>query len=156
VTSALEDLLDLLRRHQREASLQTLSLGLDPHDELQELQRRILQHDPTLALAPAVEEPQAALPAPPNRLLGRKRELAEVRELLLRERVRLLVLIGAGGSGKTRLALEAARAIAGSFASGAGLVELAIDNKYYVRNIGLVREQTIQGGNDFLELVSMK
>jgi hypothetical protein len=29
-----------------------------------------------------------------------------------------------------------------------------LDNKYYVRDIGLVREQTVQGGNDVLELVS--
>jgi hypothetical protein len=31
-----------------------------------------------------------------------------------------------------------------------------LDNKYYVRNIGLVGEQTVQGGTDFLELVSVK
>jgi hypothetical protein len=31
-----------------------------------------------------------------------------------------------------------------------------LDNKYYVRNIGLVREQTVQGGTDVLELVSVK
>jgi len=31
-----------------------------------------------------------------------------------------------------------------------------LDNKYYVRNIGLVREQTVVGGNDVLELVSVK
>jgi hypothetical protein len=30
-----------------------------------------------------------------------------------------------------------------------------LDNKYYVRGIGLVREQTIQGGSDVLELVSV-
>jgi hypothetical protein len=30
-----------------------------------------------------------------------------------------------------------------------------LDNKYYVRDIGLVREQTIQGGDDVLELVSV-
>jgi hypothetical protein len=30
-----------------------------------------------------------------------------------------------------------------------------LDNKYYVRGIGLVREQTVQGGSDFLELVSV-
>jgi hypothetical protein len=29
-----------------------------------------------------------------------------------------------------------------------------LDNKYYVRGIGLVREQTIEGGSDFLELTS--
>jgi phage terminase large subunit len=30
-----------------------------------------------------------------------------------------------------------------------------LDNKFYVRGIGLVREQTVQGGGDFLELVSV-
>jgi predicted ATPase/DNA-binding SARP family transcriptional activator len=100
-------------------------LGLEPGDELRELQRRMLQHDPTLMILPAGDERQAALPVPPNRLLGRERELADLRRLLVRERVRLLVLTGAGGSGKTRLALEAASQLAGSFANGACLVELA-------------------------------
>jgi hypothetical protein len=31
-----------------------------------------------------------------------------------------------------------------------------LDNKFYLRGIGLVREQTIQGGSDFLELVTVK
>ncbi|MFL5820589.1 MAG: hypothetical protein ACJ76S_07900 [Solirubrobacteraceae bacterium] len=31
----------------------------------------------------------------------------------------------------------------------------AIDNKYYVRDVGLVREQTVQGGTDLLQLVSV-
>jgi predicted ATPase/DNA-binding SARP family transcriptional activator len=101
-------------------------LGLEPADELHELQRRILQHDPTLVPAPtAAEQPQTALPTPPNRLLGRRRELAELHRLLLDERVRLLVLTGAGGSGKTRLALEAATRTADAFANGACFVELA-------------------------------
>ncbi len=100
-------------------------LGLEPGDELRALQRRILQHDPTLAVAPAATERLAGLPAPPNRLLGRERELGELRRLLLHERVRLLVLTGAGGSGKTRLAVEAAGQAASSFANGACLVELA-------------------------------
>jgi hypothetical protein len=30
-----------------------------------------------------------------------------------------------------------------------------LDNKYYVPNVGLVREQTIQGGSDVLDLVSV-
>jgi len=100
-------------------------LGLEPGVELRELQRRILHHDPGLA-APRIEEPPAPdLPISPNPLLGRERELAELRELLLREDVRLLVLTGAGGSGKTRLALEAAHATAALFANGAAFVELA-------------------------------
>jgi predicted ATPase len=58
-------------------------------------------------------------------LLGRERELGQLRELLHRDDARLIVLTGAGGSGKTRLALEAARASAGSFANGAAFVSLA-------------------------------
>jgi predicted ATPase/DNA-binding SARP family transcriptional activator len=100
-------------------------LGLEPSSELRELQRRILQQDPKLAVAAVAEAAASALPAPPNRLLGRGRELAELRELLLRNEVRLLVLTGAGGSGKTRLALEAARETAESFANDAAFVDLA-------------------------------
>jgi predicted ATPase/DNA-binding SARP family transcriptional activator len=100
-------------------------LGLEPSEELRELQRRILQHDPTLAAASADGWQSTALPAPPNRLLGRERELEELQALLVRAGVRLLVLTGAGGSGKTRLALEAAHVAAASFANGAALVSLA-------------------------------
>jgi predicted ATPase len=65
------------------------------------------------------------LPRPANTFVGRERELYEVRTLLLRDDVRLLVLTGAGGSGKTRLALEAASEIASSFANGAAFVSLS-------------------------------
>ncbi len=101
-------------------------LGLEPGSELRDLQRRILQHDPTLAGATdAQEATRACMPMPPNPLLGREHELTELGGLLGRDEVRLVVLTGAGGSGKTRLALEAARRSAGSFANGAAFVELA-------------------------------
>lgn len=100
-------------------------LGLEPGAELRELQRRILEHDPALSIAASAEAATIALPTPPNRLLGRERELRELTEHLAREETRLLVLTGAGGSGKTRLALEVARKNARSFANGATLVELA-------------------------------
>jgi predicted ATPase/DNA-binding SARP family transcriptional activator len=100
-------------------------LGLEPARELRELQRRILKQDHTLT-ASATKEPRAwALPVPPNRLLGREREVEALRSLLLQEDVRLLTLSGAGGSGKTRLALEAARETSESFANGAAFVDLA-------------------------------
>lgn len=108
-------------------------LGIEPGEELRSLEREILQQHPGLA-APARADPAAQqLPAPLTPLVGRARELAQLRELLTREEVRLVVLTGAGGSGKTRLALETARATAAAFANGAALVELAP-----VREPGLV------------------
>jgi predicted ATPase/DNA-binding SARP family transcriptional activator len=100
-------------------------LGLEPGAQLRQLQRRILEHDPGLAITAAEDQVATALPSPPSRLLGRRKDLFKVRELLLRDDVRLLVLTGAGGSGKTRLALEAAREAAPSFANGAAFVDLA-------------------------------
>ena len=47
-------------------------------------------------------------PVPPMAMLGRERELEEVLELLRRPGVRLVTLLGPGGIGKTRMALEAA------------------------------------------------
>jgi predicted ATPase/DNA-binding SARP family transcriptional activator len=100
-------------------------LGIEPGAELRDLQQRVLRHDPALAASPTPHEAIALLPASPNPLLGRERELGQLRELLRRDGARLIVLTGAGGSGKTRLALEAARANARSFANGAAFVSLA-------------------------------
>ena len=99
-------------------------LGLEPGPALRELQRRILQQDAELETS-AEPASVGALPVSPNPLVGRMRELAELRSLLGRHESRLIVLTGAGGSGKTRLALEVARDSAGTFANGAVLVELA-------------------------------
>ena len=59
--------------------------------------------------APTTAPPESNLPIPSTPLLGRERELREVRSLL--GEIRLLTLTGTGGVGKTRLALEAARAL---------------------------------------------
>jgi predicted ATPase/DNA-binding SARP family transcriptional activator len=99
-------------------------LGLDPGPDLRELQRRILVQDPELAV-PSQPRNAAILPVPPTRLLGRDRELKELEELLARANVRLVVLTGAGGSGKTRVAIEVARRVTDAYANGALFVELA-------------------------------
>ena len=49
-----------------------------------------------------------ALPMPRTRLIGRERETETVRNVLLHTEVRIVTLTGAGGSGKTRLALQVA------------------------------------------------
>lgn len=63
------------------------------------------------------------LPTALTRFVGRGRDLAEVRRLLCTSR--LLTLTGVGGVGKTRLALEAARASREEFPDGVFLVDLA-------------------------------
>ena len=98
-------------------------LGLEPGEELSELQRRILVHDPGLDLMR--DRRRTELPASLTSFVGRRRELEQVRALVVRPGVRLLTLTGAGGTGKTRLALEVARAVAGEFADGARFVPLA-------------------------------
>src|SRR5215211_7733214 len=65
------------------------------------------------------------LPVQPTPFLGRERELAEVRELLSREELRLLTLTGPGGTGKTRLALQAAAELVERYPQGVFLVTLA-------------------------------
>jgi predicted ATPase/DNA-binding XRE family transcriptional regulator len=58
-------------------------------------------------------------------LIGRQRELAEVAALLQRQDVGLVTLTGAGGSGKTRLAIGVARELVDDFQDGVFLVLLA-------------------------------
>lgn len=63
------------------------------------------------------------LPLRLTSFIGREPELAEVRELLARSR--LVTLVGSGGAGKTRLAIEAAAAAAPEFPDGVWLADLA-------------------------------
>ncbi len=56
-------------------------------------------------------------PIAANRFIGRRAELAELRDLLAAPETRLLTLVGPGGIGKTRLALESAAAVAQEYES---------------------------------------
>jgi predicted ATPase/DNA-binding winged helix-turn-helix (wHTH) protein len=68
------------------------------------------------------ESPQWNLPEPLTSFVGRERELVEIKWLLPKNR--LLTLVGMGGIGKTRLALQAAAEVAGAYRDGVWLVEL--------------------------------
>jgi predicted ATPase/DNA-binding SARP family transcriptional activator len=129
-------------------------LGLEPGPELRDLQRRILQQDPALDAAPAAHETIVSLPASANPLIGRERELEELRGLLGRDEVRLVVLTGAGGSGKTRLALEVARGQARSFANGAAFVDLAPLRDPALLAVAIAGALGIEAAGDRLEALT--
>lgn len=64
------------------------------------------------------------LPAPSTPFVGRTRELTQIAEILAGAECSLLTIVGPGGIGKTRLALELMQALAPRFADGAWFVDL--------------------------------
>jgi predicted ATPase len=88
----------------------------------------------------------ANLPRPATSFVGRQREVGEL-AALLRDGARLVTLTGPGGSGKTRLAIEAAAELVPEFKAGVFWVGLAT-----LRNPALVGETIAQtlGANDVL------
>jgi predicted ATPase/class 3 adenylate cyclase len=69
------------------------------------------------------EEAKGNLPHPLTSFVGRKRELASIKDLLIQ--TRLLTLTGPGGTGKTRLSLEAGHNVEHLYDHGVWLAELA-------------------------------
>ncbi len=103
-------------------------LGIEPGRALRELQARVLAQDPALTPpgpARAATGPAATgnLRTQLSRLIGRDPELEELCETVRSHR--LVTLIGPGGAGKTRLALEAAGVLCEEHRDGAWLIELA-------------------------------
>jgi predicted ATPase/DNA-binding SARP family transcriptional activator len=93
-------------------------LGLQPGPGLRELERAILGHDPSLR-PESVDGP----PPPPTPTVGREADLKVLARMIVDRR--LVTLTGPGGVGKTRVAIEAARALASSFAGGVHVAYLA-------------------------------
>jgi predicted ATPase/DNA-binding SARP family transcriptional activator len=99
-------------------------LGLDPGPDLQALHRAVLAQEPALAApAPPAARPATNLPQPLSSFVGRRQEMKQVCEQVLG--TRLVTLIGPGGTGKTRLAVEAARTLLDDHPDGVWFVDLA-------------------------------
>jgi predicted ATPase/DNA-binding SARP family transcriptional activator/Tfp pilus assembly protein PilF len=105
-------------------------LGVEPDPTLQRLHGLILRQD--ASLEPPKPAPRArpgspatpfSVPLPRTATVGREHDITRVTELL--RGGRLLTLVGAGGIGKTRLAVEVARATRADYPDGAGFVSLA-------------------------------
>ena len=71
------------------------------------------------------EEVASRLPLPLTRFFGREQECADLNALLCNPTTRLVTLLGAGGTGKTRLAMEMARQIAPHYRGRLWFISLA-------------------------------
>lgn len=132
-------LLALYRSGRQEAALAAFhelrgiladELGVEPGPGLQRLHQRILAHDPALApatpVAAAAAGPRAVevhLPRYPGRLVGRDAERRDLASSLATARV--VALVGPGGCGKTRLAVEVAADVSGRYPDGVCFVDLS-------------------------------
>lgn len=79
----------------------------------------------SLPAAPEAFPPAAALPLPPTPFIGRQAESEALARMVSDPHLRLITLLGPGGVGKTRLALEAARAQLPAFEQRVYFVQLA-------------------------------
>jgi DNA-binding SARP family transcriptional activator len=121
---------EALRAYQAARAVLNEELGVDPGGDLRRLEAAILAQDASLDIPqPVPSGPVVAarrrtnIGAPLTSLVGRAAELGRLQDLLAGRR--LVTLIGPGGAGKTRLAVEAARASMPAFAAGAWIAELA-------------------------------
>jgi predicted ATPase len=99
----------------------------DRYDSTHDLARDLaairdrLPEAPSRHLAPRIN----TLPNQATAFIGREREVTALKELLLREDVRVVTLTGPGGIGKTRLALQVASEVSERFDAGICFIPLA-------------------------------
>jgi predicted ATPase/DNA-binding SARP family transcriptional activator len=134
------------RQYRECARLLERELGVPPHEETIQLYEDIkagrpplpehLQSRPAASQERARPAPQDlqpgattarifSLPLQTTPFVGREQERAEIARLLLNPACNLLTLVGAGGIGKTRLAIQAADELAAAFPGGVAFIPLA-------------------------------
>jgi predicted ATPase/DNA-binding SARP family transcriptional activator len=121
--------------HVYQTCLRTLKseLGVAPQTETEQLYQAILQGEqpkrqPAESAQPTASgasKPTGNLPCPSTPFIGRNEEIEQVMKLALDPHTHLLTLTGPGGTGKTRISIQAAAGLAESFPDGAWFIPLA-------------------------------
>ena len=120
---------DALRAYQRARTVLAEQLGIDPGPALRQVEEAVLAQDSALAsppLPPAVDAARASstnLPAATTVLIGRETEI-DATATLVREH-RVATIVGTGGVGKTRLAIEVGRRLLAEFEHGVYMADFA-------------------------------
>lgn len=99
----------------------------DRYDSTHDLARDLAAMRDRLPEAPSRQSTPRlnTLPSQATAFIGREREVTAVKELLLRDDVRVVTLTGSGGIGKTRLALQVAAEVRERFDGGICFIRLA-------------------------------
>ncbi|HDK45341.1 MAG TPA: adenylate/guanylate cyclase domain-containing protein, partial [Actinobacteria bacterium] len=97
--------------------------GLSRPERIYQLTTRDLPSE--FATLRTLDTSETNLPVPPTSFVGRTEELSEIDRLLANPDCRLLTLLGPGGIGKTRLAIEVAKRLGSAYPNGAHFVPLA-------------------------------
>ena len=94
------------------------------------------------------------LPVQSTPFIGRTKQLAAIKELLLASQTRLVTLMGPGGTGKTRLSLQVAQELLDQFPNGATFIPLAddVDANQFISRVAQQLEVR-EGGRPLLENV---
>jgi predicted ATPase/DNA-binding SARP family transcriptional activator len=117
---------DALRAYQDARETLLDELGIDPSPALRELEAQILSQDESLGgrtRRRATERVTGNVRSALTPLVGRERELGLIDDAV--SEARFVTLVGPGGSGKTRLAIELAPRVQDRFPHGVWMIELA-------------------------------
>ncbi len=130
--AGLGDLSSVAAAFQRCAEALWRELGVEPSEETRAQYEGLTRaersaHASVSAARPSAATPAVRLPVPATPFVGREQELVEVGRILDDPDCQMLTLVGPGGIGKTRMALQAAarQAQAGAYPDGVCFVPLA-------------------------------
>ena len=115
------DRIGALREYRRFAERTEAEFGVAPAPETVALHDRLATDIAASVEPTAAARRRAEFATPANSFVGRERSIAELGATI--ERRRIVTLVGIGGIGKTRLAQEAAAALADGFADGVAFVD---------------------------------